>query len=97
MLLTPIDVNGFLTGILCHARAGNFEQALIQSAQLLEKIESSIQEGPDTNLRPAVPIVRQLVSDSKHSDCDSVIEHVRQAQDALGIRRGSTPAWSGVE
>lgn len=91
MLLTPIDVNAFLTGILSHARAGNFDQASMQAARLLEKIES------ETELQPAVPIVRELISDSERCDCDSVIEHVREAQDALGIQPGSTPAWSGVE
>jgi len=98
MLLTANDVNTFLNGIMSHARAGNFDHVSMESALLLKKMEAAIrnsQAGPE--IRRAVPSVRELLSDSGRSDARSLLEHVRQAKNALGIEPGVTPSWSGAE
>jgi hypothetical protein len=87
MSLAATEVNGFLKGIENHARAHNFDQVLIQTNILLEKLESAIHERADDSFeyRKALPSVRALIPDSARADASSVLDHVRQAQTALGF------------
>jgi len=87
MELAASEVNTFLKGIENHARAGNFDQASIQTRILLDRLEAAIQDHADASFefRKALPLVRQVLEDSSHSDSRSVIGHLHQAQLALGF------------
>jgi hypothetical protein len=99
MPLTVIDVNRFLSGIVSHARAGNFVQARRQARLLVRKMKAAIREDPVGNytIQSALPAVQSLIADAGQSDGPSMLAHVRDAQDALGIVPGATASWSGTE
>jgi hypothetical protein len=87
MSLATSEVNAFLKGIENHARARNFDQVSLQTNILLEKLESAIHERAEDSFeyRRALPSVRALIPDSARADASSVLEHVHQAQAALGF------------
>jgi hypothetical protein len=81
MELARQDAVAFLNGIENHARAGNFDQVSLQTQGLLDRLRNSDAD----EYRDALPAIRELLGDSSRSDARAIIEHVHQAQVALGF------------
>jgi hypothetical protein len=95
MSLVTIEAAGLLDGIENHARAGNYHLVSLETHALLGKMESVIREGGENSVvfRKALPAVCALIPDSTRSDSEAVLQHVKQAKEALGVTPGVTPAW----